>query len=113
MTRDLPAPTEAAVLDALRSLQDPEQGRDIVTLGLVRDLEIRGADVTLTLAFTNQPPATKVALHSGASRALGGLPGVGRVQIRMGGAPPPRAHAHGPEARGAGPAARPADLIPE
>lgn len=116
MTPEVPRVTEAVVLQALRSVEDPEQRRDIVTLGLVRDLEIHGADVTFTLGFSGQAPATKVAVHSGASRALAGVPGVGRVQIRMGPAAAPRGHSHGPEphAGGGGQApARPADLIPE
>ncbi|HVQ75278.1 MAG TPA: iron-sulfur cluster assembly protein, partial [Candidatus Binatia bacterium] len=70
MTPEVPRVTEAVVLQALRSVEDPEQRRDIVTLGLVRDLEIHGADVTFTLGFSGQAPATKVAVHSGASRAL-------------------------------------------
>ncbi|HVQ76078.1 MAG TPA: Mrp/NBP35 family ATP-binding protein [Candidatus Binatia bacterium] len=116
MTPEVPRVTEAVVLQALRSVEDPDQRRDIVTLGLVRDLEIHGADVTFTLGFSGQAPATKVAVHSGASRALAGVPGVGRVQIRMGPAAAPRGHTHGPEphAGGGGQApARPADLIPE
>jgi ATP-binding protein involved in chromosome partitioning len=116
MTPEVPRVTEAVVLQALRSVEDPDQRRDIVTLGLVRDLEIHGADVTFTLGFSGQAPATKVAVHSGASRALAGVPGVGRVQIRMGPAAAPRGHTHGPEPHAGGggqAAARPADLIPE
>ena len=113
MTRQAPRLTEAAVLEALRAVEDPEQRRDIVSLGLVRDLQIQDADVTFSLAFTTQPAATKVALHSGASRAVSGLAGVGRVQVRMGSARPgggaPRPHHGAP-----GPAAAaPANLIPE
>jgi ATP-binding protein involved in chromosome partitioning len=111
MTTDTPRVTEAAVLEALRAVEDPEQRRDIVTLGLVRDLEIRDADVTFSLAFTTQAAATKVAVHSGASRAVSRLPGVGRVQVRMGSAGPAasRGHAHGAP----GPAAaRSAEFIP-
>jgi ATP-binding protein involved in chromosome partitioning len=78
--------TESAVLDALRAVKDPELGKDIVTLGLVRDLHIHDSEVSFTLAFTTQPPASKVALHSGATRAVSQIPGAGRVQVKMGSA---------------------------
>jgi ATP-binding protein involved in chromosome partitioning len=78
--------TESAVLDALRNVKDPDLGKDIVTLGLVRDLHIHDADVSFTLAFTTQPPPSKVSLHSGAMRAVSQIPGAGRVQVKMGSA---------------------------
>ena len=33
--------TEGAINDALRTVQEPELGKDIVTLGMVKDLKIR------------------------------------------------------------------------
>jgi len=81
--------TESVVLDALRSVKDPELGKDIVTLGLVRDLHIHDGEVSFTLAFTTQPPASKVALHSGATKAVSQIPGAGRVQVKMGSAAAP------------------------
>jgi ATP-binding protein involved in chromosome partitioning len=107
--------SEQAVLDALRGIKDPETQKDIVTLGLVRDVAVRGGDVSLTLAFTGQAPATKVMMHSMASKLLGRLPGVAKVQVKMGAAAAPAApqahgHAHAPAA----PAPpRAADLIPD
>ena len=98
--------TEAAILDALRGVKDPDLGKDVVALGLVRDLHIHDTEVSLTLAFTTQPPAAKVALHSGASRAVSQVPGVSRVQVKMGSAAAAR------PAAPAGPAPS-ADFIPE
>jgi ATP-binding protein involved in chromosome partitioning len=100
--------TEAAVLDALRGIQDPEQKTDIVSLGLVRDLKIQGTQVSLTLAFTNQKPAAKVEVHSAARKRLAALPGVTEVAVKMGAAPP-AAHRHTPAA---GPAPGEPQLIP-
>jgi ATP-binding protein involved in chromosome partitioning len=103
--------TEQRVLDALRAVSDPESQRDIVALGLVRDLVIRDSEVSFTLAFTTQAAATRASVHSQASRAVGQLSGVSRVQARIGGGAPPRApHAH-PAPAPAGPAPA-ADLIP-
>ncbi|HEV8472580.1 MAG TPA: Mrp/NBP35 family ATP-binding protein [Methylomirabilota bacterium] len=111
--------SEQAVLDALRGIKDPDSQKDIVTLGLVRDLSVQGDQVTLTLAFGTQPPATKVMMHSMASRLVGRLAGVAKVNVKMGGAATPpapaqgHAHAH-PQAPGApAPVQRPPDMIPE
>ncbi len=113
--------TERAVLDVLRTIKDPAGQQDIVALGLVRDLSIQDAAVSFTLAFTTQPPATKAALHAAASRAVAQVPGVAKVNARIGGTPPRPApaahgehagHAHGSSAHG-GPAAQAEDLIPE
>ena len=43
--------TEAAVLDALRHVQEPELGRDIVTLDMVKSIAIEGTDAP-AVAFT-------------------------------------------------------------
>jgi ATP-binding protein involved in chromosome partitioning len=115
-------PTEQQVLDALRAIRDPETQKDIVTLGLVREVAVDAAgQVSLTLAFTSQPPSARATLHSMATRLLGQLPGVGRVQVKMGGggaAAPAHTHAHAPapHAHGNAPAAAApgtVNLVPE
>jgi ATP-binding protein involved in chromosome partitioning len=113
--------TEQQVLDALRGIRDPDSQKDIVALGLVRDLAIDQAAVRFTLAFSGQAPATKATVHSMATRLVGQLPGVSSVQVKIGaaGAAAPAAahghdHSHG-HAHGQAPAAaapRP-DYIPE
>src|SRR5437899_5759240 len=108
--------TEQAVLDALRGVKDPEQQQDIVSLGLIRDLTIADSQVNFTLAFTTQSPASRATMHSMASRAVGRVPGVSKVQVKMGSgqaARPPQAapHAHG-HAHGQGPS-QAEELIPE
>ena len=106
--------TQDAVLDALRDVKDPEAQQDIVSLGLIRDLTIAESQVTFTLAFTNQSAASKAMLHSMASRAVGRVPGVSKVQVKMGSsqsARPPQAQGHGHgHAHGA---PKPEDFIPE
>ncbi|HME94212.1 MAG TPA: Mrp/NBP35 family ATP-binding protein [Methylomirabilota bacterium] len=108
------APTERTVLDALREIRDPDRNQDIVSLGLVKELRIQDAEVSFTLAFTGQAPATKAQLHSSASRAVSQLPGVSRVSVKMGSAaarPPAAGHAGHAPGQPAAPA--PADFIPE
>ena len=102
--------TEQQILDALRGIRDPDTQKDIVALGLVRDLSVQSGQVSFTLAFTGQAAATKAMVHSMATRVVGQLPGVSGVQAKMGGAGAPApAHSHRarprvhPEASGGGP----------
>jgi ATP-binding protein involved in chromosome partitioning len=105
--------TQDVVLDALRAVKDPDAQQDIVSLGLIRDLTIADSQVTFTLAFTTQSPASKATMHSMASRAVGRLPGVSKVQVKMGAGQPARP-AQAPHAHGHGPAQpRAEDFIPE
>src|SRR4029453_5059357 len=119
--------TEQQILDALRGIRDPDTQKDIVALGLVRDLSVQSGQVSFTLAFTGQAAATKAMVHSMATRVVGQLPGVAGVQAKRGGAGAPapapshaRGQAHGPahapgqgHAPGPGGAPAQADLIPE
>ncbi len=76
--------TEDAVLQSLRTVQDPATQRDIVSLGLIKDLQIQGGQVSFTLEFTTQLPHVKVELHSKARKLVSQLPGVTGVQVKMG-----------------------------
>jgi len=76
--------TEEAILQSLRTLQDPDTQRDIVSLGLIKDLRIQGGQVSFTIEFTTQPPHVKVELHSNARKLVSRLPGVSEVQVKMG-----------------------------
>src|SRR3989454_8559213 len=111
--------SEQDVVNALRGIKDPESQKDIVALGLVRDVAVQGGEVSFTLAFAAQPPQTKVMIHSMASKLVGRLPGVSKVSAKMGGGAAAAAHPHQHGAQGhpqaAAPAApqRPADMIPE
>jgi ATP-binding protein involved in chromosome partitioning len=118
--------TEQQVLDALRGIRDPDSQKDIVALGLVRDLAIDEAAVSFTLAFSGQAAATKATVHSMATRLVGQLPGVSKVQVKMGGgaaapAAAPAQHGHAGHAHGHGHAQAPGpaaaaprpDYIPE
>ena len=109
--------SEPEILQALRGIKDPESGKDIVTLGLVRDLAIHDGEVSFTLAFAAQPPQTKVMIHSMATKLVSRLPGVSKVNAKMGTGGAPAAHQHAGHAHGApqgmAPPQRPPDMIPE
>lgn len=76
--------TPETVLQALRTIRDPNLHRDIVSLDLVKDLAIQDGRVSFTIEFTTQPAIVKAELHSQARKLVSQLPGVSDVQVRMG-----------------------------
>lgn len=44
--------TQQQVLDALKNVQEPDLGQDIVTLNMVKDIEIEGDNVSFTVVLT-------------------------------------------------------------
>ena len=96
--------TPETVLQALRTLRDPNLHEDIVSLDLVKDLAVQDGRVSFTIEFTTQPPLVKAELHSQARKLVSQLPGVSDVQVRMG---------TGARAQPAAPHSPKAELIPE
>jgi ATP-binding protein involved in chromosome partitioning len=75
--------TETAVIDALRAVQEPELGRDIVTLEMVKDIVIDGSAVAFTIELTTPACPLKDEIE-GNTRAVLGAIGVERVDITWG-----------------------------
>jgi ATP-binding protein involved in chromosome partitioning len=65
--------TEAAVFDALRGVQEPELGRDIVSLNMVKDVSIEGTRVAFTMELTTPACPLKDEIESNARHALEAL----------------------------------------
>ena len=73
--------TDTRVLDALRTVQEPELGRDIVTLNMVRDIAVDGAGaVSFTIELTTPACPLKDEIESNA-RAV--LLGAGASQVSV------------------------------
>jgi ATP-binding protein involved in chromosome partitioning len=75
--------TEAAVLDALRTVQEPELGGDLVTRNMVRNLAISGSDVSFTIELTTPACPLKDQIEAEVRRALAPV-GVAGVAIEWG-----------------------------
>lgn len=73
--------TEDTVKAALATVIEPELHRDLVTLNMIRDLEISGSDVTFTIMLTTPACPLKGKMEADSRAALAQVPGVGRVTI--------------------------------
>ncbi len=79
----MPVVAESAVLDALRSVKDPDLHRDIVALGFVKALQIDSGRVAFTIELTTPACPVKDAMREQARAAVAGLPGVSAVEVTM------------------------------
>jgi ATP-binding protein involved in chromosome partitioning len=74
--------TEAAVLDALRSVHDPDLHKDIVALGFVKNLQIRDAQVSFVIELTTPACPVRDLMQEQARAAVSAL-GASRVDVTM------------------------------
>jgi ATP-binding protein involved in chromosome partitioning len=77
------APSENAVLEALRTVQDPDLHQDIVTLGFVKNLKIDNGNVEFAVELTTPACPVKDQLKAEAQNAVAKLPGVVSVIANM------------------------------
>jgi ATP-binding protein involved in chromosome partitioning len=75
-------PSEAAVLDALRAVRDPDLHKDIVALGFVKNLQIAEGRVGFTIELTTPACPVKDLMRDQARAAVEAL-GVRSVDIEM------------------------------
>jgi ATP-binding protein involved in chromosome partitioning len=76
-------PTKEAVLDALRTVQDPDLHKDIVTLDFVKDLKIDGDKISFTIELTTPACPVKEEMEKWAREAVLKVDGVREVEIQM------------------------------
>src|SRR4051812_45606313 len=75
--------TEESVLNALRTIMDPDLRKDIVTLGFIKDLAINGGDVSFRVVLTTPACPVKEEMEGMAREAVQVLPGVANVAVTM------------------------------
>jgi ATP-binding protein involved in chromosome partitioning len=88
--------TEGAVFDALRTVQEPELGRDIVTLNMVKGIVIDGPNVAFTIELTTPACPLKDEIETNTRAALAGI-GVESAEITWGAMVRRAAPAGGPQ----------------
>jgi ATP-binding protein involved in chromosome partitioning len=81
------------VLNALKAVRDPDLGRDIVTLGFVKDLEVGDSRVSFTIQLTTPACPVRDQLVAQARAAVAAL-GVANVEVRLAAQVPARMAGH-------------------
>lgn len=73
--------TEQDVLNTLSNVQDPELGRDLVSLKMIREIEIHEGLIKFTLVLTIANCPMRFHMAEDARKRLTELPGVKQVEI--------------------------------
>ena len=75
--------TKEQVLSALRAVQDPDLHKDIVSLGFVKDVQVKGGEVDFTIELTTPACPVKDEMKAQAEALVAGLPGVVAARAKM------------------------------
>jgi len=75
--------TRDQVLDALRTVQDPDLHKDIVALDFVKEVKIEGGEVDFTIELTTPACPVRDEMKAEAERKVAALPGVSAARARM------------------------------
>ncbi|RMH27364.1 MAG: iron-sulfur cluster carrier protein ApbC, partial [Candidatus Hydrogenedentota bacterium] len=76
--------SEQAIWDALRTVQEPDLGRDLVSLNMIKDLRISPEGrVSLTVVLTTPACPLKARIESEVQAAVMRVPGVSGVEVQM------------------------------
>ena len=76
-------PTREEIFEALRVVEDPELGMDIVELGLLYDAEIEGPKVHVTYSLTSMGCPAGPMIQEDIHNATAAVEGVGEVEVEL------------------------------
>ena len=81
-------PTKDQVVDALRQVEDPELGMDIVDLGLMYDVELENGKVKVVHTLTSMGCPVGPMIQQQIDEVVRALPGVDDVEVELTWDPP-------------------------
>ncbi len=76
-------PTREEIFEALRVVEDPELGMDIVELGLLYDAAIEGPKVHVTYSLTSMGCPAGQMIQDGIHDAAASVEGVDEVEVEL------------------------------
>jgi metal-sulfur cluster biosynthetic enzyme len=81
-------PSKEEVVEALRQVEDPELGMDIVELGLFYDAEVEGPNVKVQYTLTSMGCPAGAMIQEDIERVIREIPGVEAVESELTFEPP-------------------------
>ena len=81
-------PTKEEVVDALRAVEDPELGMDIVELGLLYDVEVEGPKVKVIHTLTSMGCPVGPMIQENIDQIARSMPDVEDVEVELTWDPP-------------------------
>jgi len=75
--------TEQAVLATLATILGPDLHRDIVSLGLVKNLRMQGGKVSFAIELTTPACPMRKQMEEATRQAVASLPGVQQVDVTV------------------------------
>ena len=81
-------PTREEVVDALRAVEDPELGMDIVELGLLYDVEVEDSNVHVLFSLTSMGCPVGPMIEEQIKEVVAAMPGVAQVESELTWDPP-------------------------
>jgi metal-sulfur cluster biosynthetic enzyme len=81
-------PTRDDVIEALRQVEDPELGMDIVDLGLLYDVEVEGPKVKVIHTLTSMGCPVGPMIQENVDQVVRALPDVQDVEVELTWDPP-------------------------
>jgi ATP-binding protein involved in chromosome partitioning len=80
----MPSPlTSETILEQLRGVKYPGYSRDIVSFGMVKDVQIDGARVSVRISVTTADPGVPKQIGENATAAIESIPGVSEADVRL------------------------------
>ena len=76
-------PTEKDIRDALSTVMDPELNKDLVSLGMVKQIQVEGSTVAVTVELTTPACPLKAEIRGACEAAIKAVDGVEQVKVEM------------------------------
>lgn len=76
--------SESDIMKALSGVQDPELHRDLVSLGMIKDVKVDGGKVSFTLELTTPACPMRSQMKKACEDAVLTVPGVKQVDVTLG-----------------------------
>lgn len=79
----MPTITEDQVRERLSQVKYPGFSRDIISFGIVKNIQINGPDVTVQMSLATNDPNVPRTIKQESEAALAAIPSIGQVQVKI------------------------------